>query len=137
MPSIWYNDATEYYMDRYQEVLQPAIQFQTETLVTFEHSKVQNVDVILYLYLINYLTDDNLSLGFPARYVYMDPEKPEQLFICTELRDTQYSDIRAYYEALVAGKCRTHKDTYVVRLDDQAVYQWGKDKNLFDSRSGS
>ena len=137
MPSVLYNDATEYYMDRYQAVLQPAIQFQTEISVTFEYSKVQDVDVLLYLYLIDFLTHDNPALGFPARYVYMDPRNPEQLFICTELRDTKYSDIRAYYDALVAGKCKAHKDTYVVRLDDQAVYRWGKDKNLFDSRSGS
>ncbi len=135
MPGILRNDATNYYMDRYKDELQPAIQFESETNVIFKYSKVQDVNVILYLYLINYLTDGNLSLGFPARYVYMDPEKPEQLFICSELRDTKYDDIGAYYKALTTGKCKKHKETYVVRLDEHAIYRWGESENLYESLS--
>ena len=125
--------ATQYYIERHREVLQPAIVEETEIRTTFDHQRIQDKDMVQYLMLIGYLSLDNLALGFPARYVYVDPEKPEQIFICTELRDTKYDDIGAYYEALTAGKCKKHKETYVIRMDEHAIYRWGESENLYDS----
>ena len=135
---IDYNDATRYYLEQHADVFDPFITNQGETnqgdkWVYFDLPSIQNQDMVQYLLLLNFLMDDNLILGFPPRYVYIDPEKPDQLFICSELRETKYKDIRSYYEALVAGKCRPNKDTYVMRLDENAIYRWGKDENLYDS----
>lgn len=135
---IDYNDATRYYLEQHADVFDPFIKNQGETnqgdkWVYFDIPSIQNQDMVQYLLLLNFLMEDNWVQGFPPRYVYIDPEKPDQLFICSELRETKYDDIRSYYEALVAGKCRPHKDTYVMRLDENAIYRWGKDENLYDS----
>lgn len=141
LSSMWFdvydNDATryatQYYIERHRDVLQSAIVEETETRTAFDPKCIQDKDMVQYLMLIGYLSLDNLALGFPTRYVYVDPEKPEQIFICTELRDTKYDDIGAYYEALTAGKCKKHKETYVIRMDEHAIYRWGENENLYDS----
>ena len=130
---IDYNDATRYYLEQHGDIFNPFITNQGDRWVYFDIPSIQNQDMVQYLLLLNFLMDDNLILGFPPRYVYIDPEKPNQLFICSELRETKYDDIRSYYEALVAGKCRPNKDTYVMRLDENAIYRWGEDENLYDS----
>ena len=141
LSSMWFdvydNDATryatQYYIERHRDALQSAIVEETETRTAFDPKCIQDKDMVQYLMLIGYLSLDNLALGFPARYVYVDPQKPEQIFICTELRDTKYDDIGAYYEALTAGKCKKHKETYVIRMDEHAIYRWGESENLYDS----
>lgn len=130
---IYYNDATNYYLDRHMDAIRPAMLEQEEQRFWLDSALVQDKDVLQYLELINQIMSPYRYFGFPDRYVYLDPENPAQLFICSQLRDTGFDDIRAYYEALVTGSCQPHPDTYVMRLDEHAIYRWGESENLYDA----
>ncbi len=131
--TVYYNDATNYYLDRHMDAIHPAMLEQEESHFWLDSALMQDKDVLQYLELLCRVTYPYHVYGLPDRYVYLDPENPAQLFICTELRDTGFDDIRAYYEALVAGNCQPHPDTYVMRLDEQAICRWGESENLYDA----
>ena len=131
--TIYYNDATNYYLDRHMDTIRPAMLEQEEHHFWLDSALIQDKDVLQYLELICRVTYPYHIYGLPDRYMYLDPENPAQLFLCTELRDTGFDDIRAYYEALVTGTCQPHPDTYVMRLDEHAIYRWGESENLYDA----
>ena len=86
-----------------------------------------------YLTLLHMMTSPYYYIGSQCfdPYIYQDPANPAQLFICTEIRDCGYRDIAQYYEAVVTGQCQPHADTYIVRLDERAIYHWGKTENIY------
>jgi len=66
------------------------------------------------------------------RYWHYDATIPDQMIVCTEYRDLGYRTIEAYVADLLAGKCNAHEETYIIRLDELAIYRWGSDENLYN-----
>ena len=64
-------------------------------------------------------------------HIYYDPAYPNQIFVCTEYRDLNFTNIEDYYRTIQAVGFLAHPDTFIVRLDEHGIYRWGSDNNLY------
>jgi hypothetical protein len=82
--------------------------------------------------LYTYFKGTSYILKHRIGYWYYDAENPGRLFVCSEFRDLGYKYIKDYYEDLMAGKCSAHEETFIISLDELAIYRWGSEENLYN-----
>lgn len=132
--SVFSRSANDYYFDIYEDVIRPSIVEEEEGRFWLDLGDIQgDGEAVRYMAFLELLTGNYIGYSYLEEYVYHDPADPSRLIVCTEVRDTGYRDLQTYCEDLIAGNCQAHPDTYIVRLDCNAVYRWGEDINLYEA----
>ena len=119
------SDALEYYLSTRKDIFRDALSSAGPGYNVMHLKVKRHLEDFQYMMVLADLA------GHYDGYTVYDPNKPEQLFICTEVRDTGYDTIEDYYQALSAGNANAHVDTFVIRLDTYAIYRWGDNQNLY------
>ena len=120
------NRAVEYYIAANESILGGTVDW-ANSHVSVKHKDMQwNKDVYQYLFFVG-----EFAWSGYEPYVYYSNASPEQFFVCTEYRDKGCESIEEYYNKVITGEIKPHKETYIIRLDEYGVYRWGSDENLY------
>ena len=132
---IDHNPATDRYMELHEDILRPSVTGEEERKFYVDLANVQgdNLEHMRYISLLELIAGTYIAHpeSFLEDYVYPDPNDPNRVIVCTELRDTDYWNIFDYGDALLAGECEPHPETYIVCLDHHGIYRWGEEENLY------
>ncbi len=126
------NEAIDYYISKHEEPMGRVFTYyggddnRSFVEITRSNETEKTKELFRSFNSIGYLTNEYIG------YYYYDAENPGRLFVCSEFRDLGYKYIRDYYEDLMAGRCSAHEETFLISLDELAIYRWGSDENLYN-----
>lgn len=120
----------QYFLDKNEASINADIEKRNDLLAVPLDINGDDEPLLQYLIVLGVLTEDF------ADYFYYDTDRPDRIFVCTELRDCGYDDIAGYYEALCSGETMAHDDTFVVILEQPGIYVWDSDRDLYSELVG-